>query len=197
MNELQIIKNEFIPAKIDFNYDSIVEQLEEVLEKYNGLVFTDDNVDDCKKTIAELRKGKKALNDFRLDIKKQLTVSVTEFENDCKSLTSRIDEVIDPLLEQYDEFEEDRKEDKRKKVKFEMEELIKVSGLNEKYASEVLIEPSYLNKSKTMKVIKEDIKEKIGQVKILQDQEDTNLQIISDTIKRVNKDNNLNLISEN
>jgi len=116
MNELKIIANNTTPAKVDFNYKEIEAQLNKVLEKYKGLVFTDETVKDCKKTIADLRKGQKSLDDFRKDTKKILTESVTVFENDCKVLYKKFDEVIDPLKEQADHFETLRKEEKKKAV---------------------------------------------------------------------------------
>ena len=102
MDNLQIITHSFTPAKVDFNYNEIAARLDVVLDKYKGLVFTEETVADCKKTIAELRKGQKSLDDFRKETKKKLTLSVTEFENDCKVLYKKFDEVIDPLKEQAD-----------------------------------------------------------------------------------------------
>src|SRR5690554_1845587 len=100
MKELQIITNKITPAKVEFNYQDIDEKLDIVLKKYKGLVFTEDTVKDCKKTMAELRKGQKSLDEFRKKTKRMLTESVTDFENDCKRLYKRFDDVIDPLKEQ-------------------------------------------------------------------------------------------------
>jgi len=130
MNELKIIANNTTPAKVDFNYKEIEEQLNKVLEKYKGLVFTDETVKDCKKTIADLRKGQKSLDDFRKETKKILTESVTVFENDCKVLYKRFDEVIDPLKEQADHFETLRKEEKRKKIQILLEQVAGAYKLN-------------------------------------------------------------------
>lgn len=116
MNELQIKVLETSPAIVKFNYEEIASQLDLVLENYKGLVFTESTVSDCKKTIAELRKGQKALDEFRKETKKKLTDSVTAFEQQCKMLYGKFDTVINPLSNQYEQFELDRKEAKCKQI---------------------------------------------------------------------------------
>jgi len=113
MNELKIIANNTTPAKVDFNYKEIEEQLNKVLVKYTGLMFTDETVKNCKKSIADLREGQQSLDDFRKDTKKILTESVTEFENECKELYKKFEKTIDPLKEQTDHFERLRKEENK------------------------------------------------------------------------------------
>ena len=78
MNDLIITTNNFTPAKVEFNYQQIADQLEIVLAKYKGLVFTEETAADCKKTITELRKGKKSVEDFRKETDQ--TVGYTQKE---------------------------------------------------------------------------------------------------------------------
>ncbi len=197
MKELQIVTNSFTPAKVDFNYDAISKQLDEVLKKYDGLVFTEETVKDCNKTIAELRKGKRAVDDFRKQTKKELTKSVTEFENQCKELNKKFDEVIDPLVEQSDAFEENRREEKRKKVQKIVDELIKEQGLNEKFAAQLIIEDQYLNKSKTMKNIKEELTITAETLGIQQDKEEADKQLITARVELVNEKYGSSLMATN
>lgn len=193
MNELQIKTNSFTPAKVDFNYEQISNQLDEVLKKYDGLVFTEETVLDCNKTIAELRKGKRALDDFRKKTKKELTKSVTEFENQCKELNKKFDEVIDPLVEQSDFFEEQRRNEKRQKVQKIVDELIQVQGLNEKYAQMLVIEDQYLNKTKTLKSIREELTITAETLGIQQDKEEADKELIKTKVELANAKYNVNL----
>ncbi len=193
MNELQIKTNSFTPAKVDFNYEQISIYLNEVLKKYDGLVFTEETVQDCNKTIAELRKGKRSLDDFRKKTKKELTKSVTEFENQCKELNKKFDEVIDPLVEQSDFFEENRRNEKRQKVQKIVDELIKEQGLNEKFASQLIIEDQYLNKSKTLKSIKEELATTAETLGIQQDKEEADKELIKTKVELANATYNVNL----
>ena len=195
MNELKIIANNTTPAKIEFNYKEIEAQLNKVLEKYKGLVFTDETVKDCKKTIADLRKGQKSLDDFRKETKKILTESVTVFENDCKVLYSKFTEVIDPLKEQADHFETLRKEEKKKAVEQLIEKVVETYSLNRKYADNLVVEDSFLNSSMTISKIKEQLIVSADWLRKKQRKEETDINLIIETIENFNKENELNLLS--
>ncbi len=197
MNELKIITNSFTPAKVDFNYEQVSAYLDKLLEKYNGLVFTEETATECKKTIAELRKGQKSLDEFRKKTKGELTQSVTEFEDQCKKLYSKFDEVINPLTDQADAFEEKRREEKRKKVQKIVDELIKEQSLNEKYAAQLIIQDEYLNKTKTMKSIKEELTLAAESLGIQQDKEEADKQLIRARVELVNERNGINIMATN
>lgn len=193
MNELQVKTIELTPAVVEFNFDELSSVLDEQLSKYEGLEFTEKDVAACKKTITELNKGKKALNDYRLKTKKELTASVTEFENKCKELAGKFDAVINPLKEQADEFEENRKNEKRTKVQEIIDELIDKEGLNEKYAARLMILESHLNKSKSLKSIREDLTVKAEHLGIAQDKFEADQEVIKSHVQLINAKENLNL----
>lgn len=197
MDNLQIITNSITPAKVDFNYKEIEKQLDIVLDKYKGLVFTEETVADCKRTMAELRKGQKSLDTFRKETKKKLTKSVAEFENDCKSLYSKFDNVIDPLKEQADYFEVTRREDKRIEVQGLIDNTIEEFELDSKRAKELVIIDKYLLSSTTIKKITTELETQAGELKEVQDQEELDLEFISATVKETNIENDLNLLDDN
>src|SRR5690625_4246315 len=95
MNELQLETIKLIPATIEFNKESIIDELNETLKKYENLVFTEENTAEIRKVLAELRKGKTAADKFRLAKKKEALEPVTEFENDVKeTVKCLVDEII-------------------------------------------------------------------------------------------------------
>lgn len=194
MNELAVKTIEFQPAKVEFNYEELEAILDENLKKYSGLTFTEDDATECRKTIAELRKGKKALDQYRLQTKKQLTESVTAFEEQCKELNKKFDEVIKPLVEQNDLFEEKRKEEKRVKVQGILNEVIEEFELDEKHAAELVIEDSYLTKSKTFKSIEEELSTLAEHLKMKQDKRASDEEIIKSHVELMNTKHELNLI---
>ena len=51
---------------IDFDFELIKSQLEEVLKMYGGCVFNEDNLPGAKKEIADLRKQQKALERYKV-----------------------------------------------------------------------------------------------------------------------------------
>lgn len=197
MNELKIITNNFTPAKVDFNYEQVSAYLNTLLEKYKNLVFTEETVDECKKTLAELRKGQRSLDDFRKKTKKELTKSITEFEDQCKKLYTKFDEVITPLTDQADAFEEKRREEKRKQVQTIVDELIQEQYLNDKYASQLIIEDQYLNKTKTLKSIREELTTTAESLGIQQDKEEADKELIKARVELVNEKFGIELLGTN
>jgi len=197
MNQLKIIANNTTPAKVDFNYKEIEEQLSKVLAKYVGLVFTDETVKDCKKSIADLRKGQKSLDDFRKETKKMLTESVTVFENDCKVLYKKFDEVIDPLKEQADHFETLRKEEKKKAVEQLIENVIETYKLNEKYGDKLVVEDGFLIASISITKVKEQLSVMADKLRAEQRKEEEEALVITSTVKTVNKEAEINLLVDN
>lgn len=193
MNELQVKTIELEPAKIKFNHEEIEKDLEKNLQKYNGLTFTEDDASECKKTIAELRKGKKAVDEYRKQKKKELTSPVAEFENKCKSLNQKFDEVINPLVEQHNEFEEKRKSEKRETVEQAISEAIEEYDLLEKYATQMIVEDAFLAKSKTLKSIKEELEMQAQHLKMQQDKEESDKQAIQSTVQYANSEYGVNL----
>lgn len=194
MHELAVKTIEFQPAKVEFNYKELETILDENLKKYGGLTFTEDTAAECRKTIAELRKGKRALDQYRLQTKKQLTESVTVFENQCKELNAKFDEVINPLVEQNDEFEEKRKEEKRVKVQEILDKVLAEFELDEKHAAELVIEDSFLTKSKTFKSIEEELSVTAEHLKMKQDKRASDEEIIKSHVELMNAKHELDLI---
>lgn len=194
MNELQVKTLTLTPAVVEFNFDELSAFLDESLTKYKGLTFTDKDAAACKKTIAELNKGKKSLSDYRIATKKDLTVAVTEFELKCKELDAKFNEVIGPLKEQHDDFEATRKDEKRAKVNDLISALIVKEGLNDKYMAQLVIKDEYLTKAKTLKAIGEELATTAEHLGIKQDKEEADIEIIKGHIALINERSGLNLI---
>ena len=174
------------PAVVSFNYQEITDHLDSVLAKYRGLVFTDSAIVECKKTIAELRKGQKSLDEYRISTKKQLTASVTDFEKECKTLHSKFEEVIRPLSEQQDQFELDRREKKRVEIQSIIDALVTEKALNEKLAARLVILEEYFNKGKAIKAIKTELSTLATSLKVQQDKEAQDIDLIKTKVELAN-----------
>jgi len=186
MNELQVKTLKFVPAIVEFNYEELAANLDENLKKYEGLTFTEDDIAEGKKTVAELRKGKKAVDTYRLETKKKLTKSVTDFENQCKDLNKKFDQVLNPLVSQMDQFEEDRKEVKRKEVQEVIDNLITDNYIDGAFASELVIVDEHLNKGKSLKVITDELTLKAEALKSRQETYNANKEIVENTVEIAN-----------
>ena len=59
-------------SQIDFNSDELKAQLQENLQKYEGLVVTENAIQEAKKTKADLNKFRTAIETERKRVKKHL-----------------------------------------------------------------------------------------------------------------------------
>ena len=100
-------------GSIETNFEEIKVALAAGLEEYKGMVFTAESQPEVKRTVASLRKLKKAMNDRRIEIKKTFMAPYTNFEAQVKELDKLIDEPIDFISGQIEEFERRRVEAKK------------------------------------------------------------------------------------
>ena len=98
---------------IGFNFEEIKEKLNSELEIYKNMIFTEDSKAEAKKTIASLRKLKKSVNDKKREVKKSFMIPYTNFEAQVEELDNLIDEPINFINNQVEEFERKRVEEKK------------------------------------------------------------------------------------
>lgn len=95
------------------NFEEIKSALKAELEVYKNMVFTEESKLEARKTVAGLRKLKKSMNDKKLEVKKTFMAPYAEFEAQVKELDKLIDEPIDFINRQVEEFERKRVEEKK------------------------------------------------------------------------------------
>lgn len=193
MNELQVKTINLEPAKVEFNHDEIAKELDANLSKYENLTFTEENTSEIRKVLAELRKGKRAVDRYRIDTKKELINPVTEFEDKCKELTAKFDDVINPLNEQLQDYVKRQREEKRSKLLEVRKELIEKHELNQEYHDQVEILDVFLNASTSMREATESIEFKIENLKMEQEKKEADKQVIETSVKLANAENELSL----
>ena len=148
----------------------------------------------------ELVRLEKEIDKYRLDNKKIMEKPIKEFETKCKNLIEILKNVSDPIREQLNLFEENRKKQKDEEVKTIIENLINKYGLENKYASQLTINSKYLNKGQKENDTLKDLEQRAELLKNSQDQEkqlqkikEERIDFIQKTIEKKNKDLNLNL----
>lgn len=193
MNELQLKTFELVPAKIDFNKESIVKELNETLSKYENLVFTEDKTTEIREVLAKLRKDRTAADEFRKEKKKEAIAPVTEFENEVKSIVKMFDDVIDPINNQLKEFEAKRRKEKQEEVEKIISEAVEEFGLEEKFANQLDVDDQYLTKTFSIKQVKETIEFRANNLLNEQKLEQMNKESIESYVKLKNSEHGLNL----
>ena len=176
MNAVELKVLEVKLPEATFNEVEIANYIDGVLEKYEGLVFTDETVKDCKTTVAELNKMAKGIDKFRLDRKKEMSEPITEFEKKCKMLVAKIEDVVEPLKMQADNFEIKRREEKRQEVMGYIDEVLEIIKLEAKWADQLVLKEEWLNatqtKSKVKKAITEDAEKLLADQKSYYDKKE-------------------------
>lgn len=150
---------------IGFNFEEIKEKLNSELEIYKNMIFTEDSKAEAKKTIASLRKLKKSVNDKKLEVKKSFMIPYTNFEAQVKELDNLIDEPINFINNQVEEFERKRVEEKKaliSEIYTEiMAEHVEASGY---LPLQRIYDSKWENATTTKKAITETITERVDHV---------------------------------
>ncbi len=108
--------DEFL-TNINFNYDELKQELAARLEKYKGLVYSEDSIKEAKTDRAALNKFKTAIENRRKEIKKQCLAPYEEFEAKIKDIVAMIDEPIKAIDGQIKDYEQIKKEEKQDAIK--------------------------------------------------------------------------------
>lgn len=145
-----------IPQELSFNYEELKAELEARLEHYNSIVVTEDTIKEGKSERAALNSFKKAIDEYRKDVKKRYMAPYNEFEHKVKDLTSLIDQPIHAIDKQLDVFEQQRKEEKAQKVRESYEKIVP-EDLRKILPYERIEDKKWLNATTTMKKVEEEL----------------------------------------
>lgn len=165
MKEL-VIKNT-VPAIIEWDKEKALKEAKEIMAKYEGLEFAEDDLKLAKKEVATLRKVSKEINAQALAVDKELTASVKEFRAEVNEVKVIVDNGISFINEQVKTFENKQAEE-RKAVIIEFEEFEQIS----KYIS---FDDEWLKKKWTDKALKELINNYAEQI----DREKSSIKLLA------------------
>lgn len=145
-----------LPAAIVFNFDELKAELTERLHHYNSLVVTEEAIQDAKNDRANLRKLKDAIETSRKEVKKQCEQPYKAFEAQVKELTALIDAPVAAIDSQIKAFEDRQREEKHNEIAAAYDELVP-EALRDIIPLNRILDPRWLNKSTSMKSIREAI----------------------------------------
>lgn len=151
--ELKI--NQLVPPEaIQFNYIEIKKWIQEGAEKYKNIVYTDDDIGQAKADRADLNRLKKSLNDRRIQIEREYTKPLTEFKDKINEIIRLIDEPAKLIDERVKEYEQAKKDEKAQQIREHFES---IEDRPEWLEIGQIWDSKWLNASKSMKSIKEEI----------------------------------------
>lgn len=149
------------PEAIEFNFDELKQEITERTSLYTGLVYSEEQIKDAKKDVANLRKFTKALSDERIRIKKQCLQPYEEFEVKIKELSGIVEKAIANIDTQVKGYEEQEKAEKLKKIR----ELWESVEHPEEMTFEHVFEGKFMNKSCPMSTVEQYMKNAVERFK--------------------------------
>lgn len=140
-------------STIAWNYDELKSELAAKLEDYKGLVYTDSQIIEAKKDKAALNKLRAAIETKRKEVKARCLAPYAAFEAQIKEIVGMIDEpiaLIDSQIKDYDAKEAERKKE-------DIKATFDASGFGDYVTLDKVWNPRWLNKSYSLKQIKQDL----------------------------------------
>ena len=156
--------------KIDWNFEELKSEITNKANDYMSLVYTPDQMKEAKKDRAALRKFIAALEDKRKEIKKQVMIPYTDFEEKEKELVSIVNQAVANIDDQIKGYDEAIRQEKLEKVKEIYAKTI--GGLVDIVTFDKIFKESWLNVSTTLKSITNEITE-------MRDKVDNDLVVIN------------------
>lgn len=147
---------------IEFNYLQLKTELGDKLVKYKGTTYDDSAISLAKKDKAALNKLKKAINDKKIEIKKELLEPYEDFETKVKDIMAMIDKPILEIDTQIKAYDNKVAADKQAEIQFYFDEVVGdlVNILN----LDKIFNDRWLNVTYNMKNIKEEIDESVKRI---------------------------------
>lgn len=180
MKELEV--NKQLPI-VTGNFEEVKLSLKTEMEKYKGIVVTEDNLKDCKATQKDIAGLRNKIEGYRKSIKKEMQEPIKEFESKCKELVGLIEEVENPIKDGILIYDNKRREERKAKALEFINAAVIEHRLEDKYAKELTVLDKYMNLSGSIKAIKEDIEARAINLKGKQEAENARLNILKTSIK--------------
>lgn len=148
--------------EIRWNNEELKAEIAERMQEYKSIAFTEETIKEAKADRAKLNKLRTAFEDERKRIKKLCMAPYDEFEKQVKELIALIDEPIRLIDGQIKEVEEQRRIEKKGKIlEFYEENIGTLKGV---LPFEKIFRSEYLNATKAMKSITEEMQALIDRV---------------------------------
>lgn len=187
---MQELKVQAKQANIETNFTEVRENLKFSLEKYRGLLVSEETLKDCKATQKELAGLRNKVDSYRLETKFKLQEPIKKFESECKELIALIEEVEKPIKEGISSFDEKRRQEKVLLALDYLNKQLEENNINEKFRKNISIHDIKVNLTNSIKSIKEEIDFKISNIKALQEAEEKEKEMLKSVVmKQIEQEN--------
>ncbi len=164
MDELTILTRQQPGVAVLENFNELKAWLEQNLQRYTHIVYTEESLRDAKGDKAKLSRLKRALEDKRKEIKKVYMAPYLEIESQIRELTAMIDEPLGQIESFIKQTEQDEKARQRLTIRGFFDEVSAPVGemADALFNSPAFFESKWENKSTSVKVWQDAIREKVA-----------------------------------
>lgn len=163
-----------------WNNAELAKYLEEKLEKYNGLVVTEDNLKEMKSVLKEIVSIRTKLTRFGADKKRELKIPYNTFTAELEQVLAVVSRVENPIANQIGEFEQQEMLKRKETVLKMIEDKTQSLGIREEYKNRVMPNPKWWeNKTAKMSDVALSVEEMLKGV-FEQQQNDDDLKRMQD-----------------
>lgn len=161
---------------LTWNNAELAKYLEEKLEKYNGLVVTEDNLKEMKSVLKEIVSIRTKLTRFGADKKRELKIPYNTFTAELEQVLAVVSRVENPIANQIGEFEQQEMLKRKETVLKMVEDKAQSLGIREEYKNRVIPNPKWWeNKTAKMSDVALSVEEMLKGV-LEQQQNDDDLK---------------------
>jgi hypothetical protein len=161
---------------LTWNNAELAKYLEEKLEKYNGLVVTEDNLKEMKSVLKEIVSIRTKLTRFGADKKRELKIPYNTFTAELEQVLAVVSRVENPIVNQIGEFEQQEMLKRKETVLKMVEDKAQSLGIREEYKNRVMPNPKWWeNKTAKMSDVALSVEEMLKGV-LEQQQNDDDLK---------------------
>lgn len=118
---------------LTWNNAELAKYLEEKLEKYNGLIVTEDNLKEMKSVLKEIVSIRTKLTRFGTDKKRELKIPYNTFTAELEQVLAVVSRVENPIANQINEFEQQEMLKRRDTVIAMMNDKVQALGIRDEY----------------------------------------------------------------
>lgn len=153
---MELIIREITPAVVQMNIEEVERFMLKTKEKYQNIVFTEDNIKTAMEKRAELNKLEKNIADVRKKIEKEGMANIKNIIDTLKTAEKDTKALSGNIGEQIRQFEEKTWQNKLEEIGKIKNEIFQGNKILEGY---FVIGEKWKNKTATLKKIEEEIKE--------------------------------------
>ena len=128
---------------LTWNNAELAKYLEEKLEKYNGLVVTEENLKEMKSVLKEIVSIRTKLTRFGADKKRELKIPYNTFTAELEQVLAVVSRVENPIANQIGEFEQQEMLKRKETVLKMVEDKAQSLGIREEYKNRVMPNPKW------------------------------------------------------